>query len=140
MKVRQYNSKDYEAVAALYKRTELYGGQFDENRDSKERLRKRIEADPDAILVAEHNGDVVGTVSLIEDFRIAWLFRFVVDQNEQEAKIATELCDRAVKILKSKGHNQVLVYTPLENKKLNSRYERLGFNKGSNYACYWKDI
>lgn len=135
--VRAYTSADYEAVAGLYKQSELYGGQFDENRDSKERLQKRLEADPDAILIAEQNGEVVGTVSLIEDGRVAWLFRFAV---AGEDEVAQALFARAVEALKRKGHNQVLIYTPVENKELSHRYEKLGFTKGNDYTCFWKDI
>lgn len=80
MNIRPYSLEDYGQVIDLYRQTDLYGGQFDENCDSKERLRKRVEADPDAILVAEQEGEIVGTVSLIEDGRVAWLFRFAVQQ------------------------------------------------------------
>jgi len=138
--VQPYQPEDYWQVATLYKQTNLFGGQFDENRDSEERLRKRIEADPDAILVAEENGKIIGTVSLIEDGRVAWLFRFAVQQGENEAATTKALCDVALATLKAKGHDQVLVYTPVGNEHLDSRYESLGFNRGSDYTCYWKDI
>ena len=138
--IRQYHPTDYAAVATLYKQTNLFGGQFDENRDSEERLWKRVEADPDAIFVAEEDSKVVGTVSLIEDGRVAWLFRFAVLQGENEAAITQVLCDAALKALKDKGHNQVLVYTPVGDKHLDDRYEKLGFSRGSDYTCYWRDI
>lgn len=76
--VRPYQPADYDRVAGLYRTSKLFGGQFDDNRDSEERLQKRVEADPDAILVAEDGGNVVGTISLIEDGRVAWLFRFAI--------------------------------------------------------------
>jgi len=129
---------DYEQLAALYKQSDLYGGQYDENRDSRERLQKRIEADSDALLVAEKNGRIVGTVSLIEDGRVAWLFRFCVTDGEDD--IAKALLDNALEALRKKGHRQVLVYTPVGNENLNSRYEKLGFTKGGDYTCFWKDI
>lgn len=140
MNIRPYQSTDYEQVVTLYRQSELYGGQFDENRDSEERLQKRIEADPDAILVAEQDNKIVGTVSLIEDGRVAWLFRFAVQQGEQEAVITKALCDAALAAFKAKSHNQVLVYTPLDNDRLDDRYEKLGFNRGGDYTCYWKSI
>lgn len=140
MNIRPYQPSDYEQLAALYHQSKLYGGQFDENRDSKERLRKRIEADPDAILVAEEATKLIGTVSLIEDGRVAWLFRFAVEQGENEAEVTKALCDAAFSALKAKGHHQVLVYTPVGDNRLDSRYENLGFNRGGDYTCYWKDI
>ena len=140
MQLRPYAPADYGLLVALYKQTELYGGQFDENRDSEERLRKRIEADPDAILVAEQAGIIVGTVSLIEDGRVAWLFRFAVQKGQDEAAITQALCDKAMEALRGKGHRQVLVYTPVGNAHLDNRYENLGFTRGADFTCYWKDV
>jgi len=140
VEVRQYQTADYNQVAALYAQSDLFGGQYDDNRDSEERLRKRVEADPDAVMVAEDAGHIVGTVSLIEDGRIAWLFRFAVEQGAKETAITERLCLHAIETLRSKGHKQVLVYTPVGNERLDSRYERLGFIKGSDYTCFWKDI
>jgi predicted N-acetyltransferase YhbS len=140
MTIRGYVDKDYEQVVALYQQSALYGGQLDNHRDNEARLRARVEADPDAIIVAEEDGKIVGTVSLIEDGRVAWLFRFAVKQHEDEADIAQQLCDQSLKALKSKGHGQVLVYTPVEDERLQQRYADLGFTHGGDYTCYWKNI
>jgi len=138
--VRNYTNGDYDKVVALYKETEMPGSEFDLNRDSKERLQKRIESDPDSILLAELNGEVVGSVSLIEDGRVAWLFRFRVKEIEGDEEIAEQLLDRAVEALQNKGHHQVLVYTPVGETKFQQRYKNFGFSKGHEYACFWKDI
>ncbi|OGG44789.1 hypothetical protein A2841_02330 [Candidatus Kaiserbacteria bacterium RIFCSPHIGHO2_01_FULL_48_10] len=137
---RPYNPSDYESVTALYKQSELYGGQFDENRDSEERLTKKISDDSEAILVVEEDGKIVGTVSLIEDGRVAWLFRFAVAKGNNEQEIAQALYNRAVEILKSRGHKQVLVYSPTGDDFLAQRYESFGLTKGNEYTCYWKVI
>lgn len=138
MTIRQYKPADYEQLKSLYLDSSTFGGQFDEAKDAADRLKRKIEADPDAILVAEYNGKLTGTVSLIDDGRIAWLFRFAVQKDQTEALNA--LRDRAVEILKSRGHSQVLVYTPVGNAELDNRYEQLGFTKGGNYTCFWKEI
>lgn len=136
MKVRSYQPSDYEQLKALYLDSSTFGGQYDETRDGETRLQKKIEADPDAILVAEDNGRLIGTVSLIDDGRIAWLFRFAVSDME----VAKALHDKAIETLKQNGHRQVLVYTPVGNQKLDNRYDELGFIKGGDYTCYWKEI
>lgn len=140
IKIRQYQPTDYEQVAALYKQSELFGGQYDNNRDSEEKLRTRVEADPDAIFVAQLNDNIVGTVSLIEDGRVAWLFRFAVAQIPEEGNIAKQLYEHASKTLQTKGHNQVLVYAPAGNKSFETRYTQLGFTTGGDYTCYWKNL
>lgn len=138
MKVRSYQPSDYEQLKALYLDSSTFGGQFDEARDAADRLRKKIEADPDAIIVAEVDNNIVGTVSLIDDGRVAWLFRYAVLIDQTEALKA--LHDKAVDILSSRGHTQLLVYTPVGNTELDSRYEQLGFTKGGDYTCFWKEI
>lgn len=138
MRIRNYQSADYDQLKALYLDSSTFGGQFDEARDASDRLQKKIEADPDAILVAELENKIVGTVSLIDDGRVAWLFRFAVKKDQ--AEILKALHDKAIANLKSRGHTQVLVYTPVGNQELDNRYEGLGFTKGGNYTCYWKEI
>lgn len=138
MQIRQYRPSDYEQLKTLYLDSSTFGGQFDETRDAQNRLQRRIEADPDAILVAENGERLVGTVSLIEDERVAWLFRFAV--KDQDVGVANALYDKAIEILKGRGHEQVLVYSPAGDHGLNARYEKLGFTKGDDYTCYWKEI
>lgn len=124
---------------ALYKTSETYGGQYDEARDTAERLRSLFEQKPDAILVAEDDGSIVGTVTLFEDGRSAWLYRFAV-QIKNEEVISKELSQRALLILKEKGHTQVLVYAPAADPHFKDRYTTLGFIKGNDFTAYWQDI
>ena len=138
MIVRQYKTSDYERLKALYLDSSTFGGQFDEARDAANRLQKKIEADPDAILVAEQDGELVGSVSIIDDERVAWLFRFAVPQDKLD--VAQALHGKAIATLKERGHAEVLVYTPVGNQELDSRYERLGFTRGGDYTCYWKGL
>lgn len=138
MKVRGYQLSDYEQLKALYLDSSTFGGQFDEARDASDRLQKKIEADPDAILVAELENKIVGTVSLIDDGRVAWLFRYAIQKDQAEALKA--LHDKAIETLKSRGHTQVLVYTPVGNTELDNRYRQLGFTRGDDYTCFWKEL
>ncbi|MBI4121266.1 MAG: hypothetical protein HY457_03355 [Parcubacteria group bacterium] len=135
---RNYRLEDYAAVAILYKDSSTYGGQFDEARDALERLQKLVEEKPDAILVAEDEGVIVGTVTLFEDGRSAWLYRFAV--KGEGLDIVNALYERAAQILKLKGHTQVLVYAPVGDKKFEERYGALGFTKGHDYTAYWRAI
>ncbi len=138
--IRNYCPEDYEALKALYLQSDLYGGQFDEARDSKEKLAAVTKADPQSILVYEDGGEIIGTISLIENGRVAWLFRFAVSQSAEEKEITRNLYDAARAILKSRGHTEILVYSPANGEKLARRYLDLGMNKGSLYTCFWQPI
>ncbi|MFZ3010097.1 MAG: GNAT family N-acetyltransferase [Candidatus Microsaccharimonas sp.] len=142
--IRSYEPNDYEQLIELYKRSELYGGVFDEERDSFDRLNKRVEADSDSIIVAVNSGGkIIGTVSLIEDGRVAWLYRFCVlpmhDDIENWKNVTSDLNNHAIESLKKKGHKEVLVYTS-QDETLHKRYLDLGFTKGNDYTCFWKHI
>lgn len=139
MKIRNYLPSDYTAVEKLYKDSSTYGGEFDKARDTIERLETLVSKKSESILVAEDNGEIVGTVTLFEDGRSAWLYRFaVVEKNEKE--IANALWNEAKKIMKKFGHEQVLVYAPSGDSHFQDRYADLGFAKGSDYTAYWQDI
>ncbi len=141
MNIRIYKESDYESVAELYKNSDLYGGEFDENRDSKEKLSAKIKNDPESILVCESNNKIIGTVSLIEDGRVAWLFRFAVLPEVDSENTLKLLFKKASEILKTRGHHEVLVYSPVGNNTLDSRYLNiLNFEKGGDYTCFWKNI
>ena len=136
--IRAYQDSDYERLKELYLHTEWYGGVFDESRDGREVLARKIVADPEAIWVYEQEDELLGTVSLIEDGRVAWLYRLVIKNNDPA--ITRLLYEQATTILKRRGHAQVLVYTPLKNDALHERYSTLGMNRGGNYTCYWVEL
>lgn len=136
--IRIYQAQDYKRLKELYLHTEWYGGQFDEARDGRERLAKKIQEDPEAIWVYEHDGELVGTASIVDDRRVAMLFRLVVKNNDP--KITKDLYNHALAILKKRGHEQVLVYTPVGDVVLHNRYKRLGMTRGGDYTCYWTEL
>lgn len=136
--IRTYQDADYEVLKALYLHREWYGGVFDEARDGRERLADKIANDPEAILVYERDGQLLGTVSIIEDGRVAWLYRFIVA--DFDAPITKALYERAVVVLKRRGHTQVLIYSAVASSKLDERYTTLGMTRGDDYACFWQDI
>jgi hypothetical protein len=138
--VRNYNPEtDYSGVLALYAHSATFGGQYDAARDTAEKLRALSAQNPNKILVATIKEKIVGTVTLFEDGRSAWLYRFAV-QSEHEDAIANVLYTQAVSILKSLGHTQVLVYAPSGDTHFTKRYTTLGLKKGSDYTAFWKDI
>lgn len=136
--IRSYADNFYDELKLLYSKVEWYGGVFDEARDGRERLAQKIADDPQAILIYERDGELLGTISIIEDGRVAWLYRFVVKDFDPE--ITKELYDAAAKILKERGHSAVLVYTPVGDKNLDARYDFLGMTKGGDYTCFYKEL
>jgi hypothetical protein len=134
--IRPYNAHlDYEWIVALYRDSDTFGGQYDDARDSEEKLALVA----DKILVAVAEEAIVGTVTIFEDGRAAWLYRFAVDTH-YEKEVAPLLYAQAKTMLSELGHTQVLVYAPAWNESFESRYNSLGFQTWSDYTCYWQDI
>jgi len=136
--IRAYTDADYDHLKQLYLHTEWYGGQFDEARDGRTRLAEKIMQDPEAIWLYEQDREVVGTVSLVDDGRVAMLFRLVVKNNDQA--VTQELYKHAANLLRKRGHEQILVYTPTGDQALHQRYEQLGMTRGGEYTCYWAQL
>lgn len=138
MKTRPYNPLDYPHIKKLYETPGTFGGQFDEARDTQERLDTLADSKPGSILVAEEGDEIIGTVTIFEDGRECWLYRFAVLAEHDEA--TKVLYHAAVATCRDWGHEQLLVYAPAGNQMFEERYARLGLNKGNDYTVYWVDI
>ena len=136
--IRVYRDSDYDQLKNLYFHTEWFGGQFDAARDSQEKLSLITAQDPEAVWVMVKGKEIIGSISLIEDGRVAWLFRFVAKDNS--TLVAQKLYDKAVEVFKKRGHTQVLVYCPIDDKELIARYECLGMTTGSKFLSFWSEI
>lgn len=139
MEVRSYTPEDYPQIEKLYKDSSTFGGQFDEARDTKERLDTLVSKKPESILVVEEEGVIVGTVTLFEDGRSAWLYRCAI-LSDYEREASQLLVAKAKDILRSWGHEQVLVYAPAGDEHFEKRYIRTGFSKGNDFTAYWQDL
>lgn len=74
------------------------------------------------ILVCEEEGLILGTVSFIDNGRVAWLFRFAVLPGGSTEGVTTEPHVRTAGILRARGHSQVLVYSPVGDEPLSHRF------------------
>ncbi|CAN5386198.1 hypothetical protein BH10PAT3_BH10PAT3_5210 [soil metagenome] len=136
--VRSYQDTDYDMVKTLYEHTEWYGGSFDERRDGREALKRKIAADPEAIFVFEQDGQLLGTISIIEDGRVAWLYRFVDRDNNPD--VAKALYGAATDVLRARGHQEVLVYSDPSRPEIAERYKALGMVAGGEYTCFYSSL
>lgn len=135
--IRTYQDTDYEQLKGLMEHREWYGGEFDEARDGRARLQHKIAQDPESIFVFQHGSELIGTISIIDDGRVAMLFRFIVKDHDEQ--VAQALFKHATAVLKARGHEQVLVYSS-KDKELMKRYDKLGMHKGDTYICYWGEL
>lgn len=133
--IRPYTPKDYASVKALY----IEGGLFEEEIDSEEVIKTKIKRDPESLLVAVKNDQVVGSVSIIEDSRFAFVFRLVVRESERGRGIGTKLLAEAETILKKRGNKTVSILVDEQKAELQEYYKKRGYKKGRIWRWMWKD-
>lgn len=136
IQIRSYEPEDYDSLKVVYEKT----GWFDEVTDAEERLKQKIQKLHDSVLVAEVDGEIVGSVSLIEDIRIAFLFRLVAKDGNGEKEIIQALIDEGEKRLKEKGYEEVHIFVKEEDADRQMIYSEKGFEKGNKYFWFWKKI
>jgi ribosomal protein S18 acetylase RimI-like enzyme len=134
--IRSYTPEDYQLLKRLYKSS----GWFDSETDAEERVNEKIRRDPQSLLVAIDKEEIVGTVSLIEDGRIAILFRLISKKGENTLSIRQRLLSEGENIFKQKGYKEAHIIAPEEDLNRQKEYEKYGFTKGNPYRWMWKKI
>ena len=134
--IRPYAKQDYPDLRQLYEES----GWFDPETDAEDRLGVKIERDSNSVLVAFSDDQAVGTVSLIEDGRIALFFRLVSKEGEKASTIRAQLLEEGEKILKQRGYKEAHIIAPENDRVRQDEYEQYGFKKGKPYRWMWKKI
>jgi len=93
--------QDYGKLIQLWERTGL--NYKPDGRDSKVHVSKELEINPDLFLVAEQDGEIIGSVLATYDGRKGWLNRVAVDPEFQGKGLGKKLCLKAEKILRKRG-------------------------------------
>lgn len=139
MKIEFYKDADYQQLIALYETSKQFPA--DAVTDSKEGLFSKISRDPESVLLAKEDNKLIGSVSIIEDGRIALLFRLVVSpESHDQNSVLKLLVSKSEEILKEKGYKEVHNTSPSDNEDALSEREILGFKKGSEYTWFWKSL
>ena len=133
--IRNYSTVDYEQVKQILVDTGLYY----EPLDSSERLQEKILRDPTSIYVALKSERVVGTVSLMEDGRMAFIFRLAVNPEDQNKGLGKTLMKEAENELFRRGHREINILAEEDNTELQEYYEKQGYERGNPYRWMSKE-
>lgn len=134
--LRPYLPDDYPKLKTILSE----GGLFYELMDKEERVLEKIHRDPESILVAISERQIVGTVSIMEDGRMPFVFRLAVETNFRNRGIGTRLMEAAEEILKKRGYGEVNILVEADDSELKDYYERQNYEKGSIYQWMSKEL
>lgn len=139
--IREYTEDDFESLVELYKDSSTYGGQYDESRDTREKL--LATAEDLCLFVAAADNEVVGSVMILDNPHSFWLLRFCISSNlsdESQSEVSKLLLETVESIAQNRGHESIIVYTDPSNEHLVSRYKQLSFIQANKYTCFWKSV
>jgi hypothetical protein len=132
MSIRTYSEVDYLSLKKLYETS----GWFDPETDSEERISKQVKKEHDSVIVAEDDGKIVGTVTLLFTSRLGLFFRLIAI----DLQIRNELINRGSLIFKERGYKEVHILVPEEDTETQAQYINSGFTKGKAYRWFWKNV
>ena len=127
LKIRVMNISDYRDIYNLWIGSgEVSTRNIDDSRDGIERLLQR---NPDINFVAEINDKIVGTILCGYDGRKAYIYHLFVEEAFRRKNIGKVLVSNVINALKSDGVTKVALVVFKDNKRSNSFWKSLEFEK-----------
>jgi ribosomal protein S18 acetylase RimI-like enzyme len=111
MNIRNYKDIDFPQLEQLLKITKIYY----EPIDKRTILKKKIEHDPESIIIAEDNGRIAGTVFIIYDPWNSFVYHLAVHPDFRGKCLANKLMDEAEGRLKARGMDRPTLFVEEEN-------------------------
>lgn len=133
--IRPYNPIDYPGMVEALKDAGIYY----EAADTERVYRNKIEANPQSILVALKNGEVIGCVTAVTEWG-PLVFRLAVKKAHQDKGLGSTLLTEAEEYLRKQYHSEVHILVDEQNRELKKWYERRGYGAGKLYRWYSKKI
>jgi ribosomal protein S18 acetylase RimI-like enzyme len=123
IKIRPYKDLDFPEV----KRNLIQGDMFDPIWDSRRNLKKIIKRDPQGVLVATENDEVIGNIYLFQNGWEAHIYRLAVRTENRGNGVGPKLLQFAEKILKKRGVKEVAGYFDISKKNLEKFYKKQNY-------------
>ena len=134
--LRFYKDKDYEQVKQTLKEGDL----FDDVWEARNNLNKKIERDPESIILAEENNKIIGCVFIVEDGWNAFVWRLSVRKDYRKKGIGLELMKKAEEIIKQRGIKEASIFVSANISNLKKWYKNQSYTKTSDYTFMYKKL
>jgi ribosomal protein S18 acetylase RimI-like enzyme len=129
--------EDYESVIDLWKNTESVNLTRADEHDS---FALFLERNPGLSFVAESNENIIGTLLCGSDGRRGYLYHLAVQTQYRRNGIGSELINKSLAVLKSRGIEKCHLFVFENNDTGCSFYSAKGWKKRDDILVYSKDI
>jgi ribosomal protein S18 acetylase RimI-like enzyme len=140
--IRNYKPEDYEQIIRNQKISE--NDMFDETWDARENFEQLSKDNPSNILVAEIDGEVVGSEIIAPVFapKVAMLFRLTVKREFRNRGIATKLLEKACEVCATRGITELGFWVNAQNDSLQNFYIQRGFSPSTDhdFKYFWINL
>ena len=137
--IREFNfPADYEQVYKLWGTIEK--GVHIGRSDSLDEIGKKIQRDPDLFLVAESDGDIVGSVIGGFDGHRGLVYHLAVASSFRGRGIGSRLMDEVESRLRAKGCLKCYLLVTLDNPEVEDYYQQRGWQHMDQIHLYGKEL
>jgi ribosomal protein S18 acetylase RimI-like enzyme len=137
--IREFcHPQDYPAVRILWEGMEK--GVRVGRSDSPEEITKKISRDPDLFLVAESDGQIVGSVIGGYDGRRGLLYHLAVAKDFRQQGVGGQLLDEIEARLRDKGCLKCYLMVALDNPEVETFYQKRGWHLMDYVRPFGKDL
>jgi len=136
IQIREFRIEDYDNLITLWERANLE--HKPKGRDRQDKIEKEYRQNTSIFLVAELNGELIGSVFGSHDGRKGWINRLAVNPDFRKKDIARKLVFEAEKRLDELGIDIIACLIEGWNKDSMRVFEKLGYERYPDVAYYTK--
>ena len=136
IQISNYKEAEFPQFEQLLKDIGIYY----EPLDRRDILKKKIEHDPEVILVAEENGRSIGTIFILYDPWCSFVYHLGVHPNYRRQGVGNKLMGEAERILKARGINRPTLFVEEDNRQVVEFYEKRGWFVLYKVFCMEKEL
>jgi ribosomal protein S18 acetylase RimI-like enzyme len=139
VKIREFRfPNDYSPAVKLWESVEA--GVHVGRSDTLEEIQKKLQRDPDLFLVAELNGEIVGTVIGGYDGRSGMIYHLAVHQTVRKQGVGAQLLNEVEKRLQTKGCVKSYLLVMADNDNAIQFYEKHNWREMKEVRIFGKEF
>ena len=134
--IKFYKDSFYEGLKQVLEECDLYDPVWEDRKN----LKRKIERDPQSILIAEDAGVVIGCVFIVEDGWNGFIWRLGVKRSYRKKGVGSLLMQKAEEIIKKRGIKEASLFVDSKNGSLKDWYKKQDYTGSSDWTFMYKKL